>query len=270
MLYSHDGLLLRDTGRLARSANCCCDPEPPTPAIWKLTPCSQYEFDWCTRCTLKPRAIESITLSGMTKNSACYEYDYNDYRGIDGGDINGTYGPFPSYATVAQTCRWREYFPFAVTKYRWYPAGGCNGDPDYTYNDSELSMRFGLLSSSNYYLRISILAESVFLGELPANCFAEEEIEITNEQTEPTHVYYGGTATIVFGELDEVQLLPCCPGGDEFYTDTDLSQYSGNVILVGGVCYEVDSNDTENPPDGDITNIEDDYVSCSSCCYDNE
>ena len=59
-----------------------------------------------------------------------------------------------------------------------------------------------------------------------------------------------------------------CPGGEPYYTDTDLAAYEGKIVEISedsDVCYTVTRVGDDEAADGDAT-VTHCWTTCTKCC----
>ena len=227
-------------------------------AAWKLTPCYERSAIPCDFCDPgeTPKFI-TVILSGVDADLCpCSNFmsGSEEYLSLA---IDGTY-----VLPQTSSCIWRLTGQGSFSQ-RQYSGLGCEGDfvPFIGTLVVEVRLRASGWTANASPLDPPIAARAFGSGFVSAACGAEWEADnILFCQDDFTDT---GHAVVTPGDINSR-----CPGGDPYYTDTDLTANDGEVVNISedpGICYQVAANTDEDVADGTAT-VTNCWTTCAKCC----
>ena len=247
-------------------------------AAYRLDPCIDT-VSTCNKCEddLTP-AFLTVTVDGVTPNV---------------GNCRGNEAPDPpvSFKLISIACAVNGQFVLPRTGgCSWSKTVACNwekhvwlnrtcaGATDFEWTYSEIIYR--AVKESNTQWLVAIDGQSQGSGPQGPLLLFESRVTVPyqeclgnvsfeNDQADNASVNIDardGTWSQVAGDI--VTPAVRCPGGESYYTNTDLSAYLGKRVLISedpDICYAVNANSDQEMADGEAT-VTNCWTTCAKCC----
>lgn len=256
-------------------------------ARYKLIPCIVEGSD-CNRCIDGITPLEvSVTFHDIVWCTGCIENRDYDTKWTSPPPVFS--GPYVLQQT--SSCTWGAWIN-GTAAYVNYPEDNCTGTPGATQYITKFYLEVKRWVA-DYVPRISVNMDgyqtglwgpeydrSVFVGWLDVSslddCPEDRTVPDGSDCTYQSDWTYtpgheaGAYAVVVAGDTEDPN--PRCPGGDPYYTNTDLAADVGNIIEISedeGICYKVTVNTDNESADGTATKIHC-WTTCEKCCNDED